>query len=75
MFDKVLSAGDFTQQEDGTLTATIPAAEHGLAGSVYVERFLKATGGCEWYQHHSGVGRSFCRLCDCDLMRQVMEGR
>lgn len=57
MFDKVLSAGDFTQQEDGTLTATIPA------------------GGCEWYQHHSGVGRSLCRLCDCDLMRQVMEGR
>lgn len=57
MFDKVLSAGDFTQQEDGTLTVTIPA------------------GGCEWYQHHSGVGRSFCRLCDCDLMRQVMEGR
>lgn len=42
MYDKVLKSNDFITREDGVSVATILATTHGLAGTVFVERFSPA---------------------------------
>lgn len=48
MFDKVLTTNDFTTQVDGVNVATIPATAHGMAGTIFVERFMKAVGNGQY---------------------------
>lgn len=48
MFDKVLNSDDFALEESGICVATILAAEHGLNGSVFVERFMRAAGAGQY---------------------------
>lgn len=42
MYDKVLKSNDFITREDGASVATILATTHGLAETVFVERFSPA---------------------------------